>query len=247
MNRFYLLGGAHIFQLVCSVLGTVMIFRSLTPADIGTVVSIVAINGVLAIPVAACFGKVYSALLVDPDGANLAAPFYAMSLAVIGLLALLPVGLVALFYSDPVYTLLAGVLALLAFHKLNLRHAENAERFGRIATARIVAGVMILATKALSAWLVAPYLFAASFVLEHAIYCLALPVRGAGGARAVARALASDWRLPHVQSVAKLLPTEFAASLSLKYPLLMFGALSMPEAAALYNAAIRLRISAFGA
>lgn len=123
---------------------------------------------------------------------------------------------------------------------MNLRHAEIDGKFERIAVVRICVGVVLLGVKYLAAVLSNPYIFAASFVLEQFIYLVALPTGGRAAIVILFREGATLLRLPQLRSVIKLLPTEFASSLTLKYPVVMFAALSMPEAAALYNAAVRL-------
>ena len=240
MKSFWLLGSAHVVQLACSLLGTILIFRSLSPTDVGTVVLIIAFNGVLIAPLASAFAKIYSALLVEPHSDRRAEQLYWLGWCVVSLMALLMAGICALLYGDPIYALMAGLLGSLGVHKLNLRHAENAGMFTRIALVRISVGLVLLGVKAFAALRVSPYLFAASFVSEQLIYFLAFPVRGQSGPLAILRDWRAVVRVPQLRSVLKQLPTEFAAGLSLKYPMLMFGALSMPEAAALYNAATRL-------
>jgi O-antigen/teichoic acid export membrane protein len=235
-----LLGSAHVIQLLCSLLGTVLVFRSLEPADVGLVISLIAYNTVVIIPLSSAIAKIYSAVLVEQDSKYRASQLYWLGLVAIAIISMFPAGLTLVIYGDPIYAVLSGLLGIAGAHKMNLRHAENMGLFTRISIVRIIVGLALLGAKAIAAFLANPYVFAAGFVVEYALYLLLLPTRHTSGLFWNLRDWSNAIKLQQLRSVAKLLPTEFAAAVSLKYPLLMFGAMSMPEAAALYNAATRL-------
>ncbi|MGQ7848787.1 lipopolysaccharide biosynthesis protein [Granulosicoccus sp. 3-233] len=199
------------------------------------VVSIVALNGVMVVPVASGLSKIYTSIISRRD--DVAGAFYCSSFLIVVGVSLALAAVSYFYYLELSVVVVSFFLGACSINKLNLRYVEEDKKYKLLAGTRVLAGISVFSIKLVAALFSSKIIFLFSFVFEAIIYMVLLRVPSR---YYLDFEIGRNGLKDSIALAMKLLPTEFAASFSLRYPILLFSSLGLPELAALYNAASRI-------